>query len=81
MLDASHNQLVGAVPSHLTSTLQQLYLDYNTLSGNVPYKYATTPDLRCWTLDHNPELCGVPPVGARCFDATGTNIGKPDCIF
>lgn len=76
VLDASYNLLVGAVPDFLPSTVQQLYLDHNTLSGNVPYKYGTMPDLRCWSLDNNPEICGVPPAGARCLAWTGTKLGR-----
>jgi hypothetical protein len=75
VLDASYNQIVGAVIGFLSDNIQQLYLDNNMLSGNIPFKYGSTPNLRCWSLDHNPQICGVPPAGARCFDLTGTNIG------
>lgn len=79
VLDASFNQIFGAVPDFLTNTLQQLYLDHNNLTGGVPLKYGNAPDLRCWSLDYNARLCGLPPGGSRCFDPTNTSIGK--CVW
>jgi len=79
VLDASFNKISSAVPDFLTDALQQLYLDHNNLTGGVPYKYGNTPDLRCWSLDYNAGLCGLPPGGSRCFDPTNTSIGKCVC--
>jgi hypothetical protein len=76
VLDASNNALQGTVPNLFSSSLQQLYLDHNQLTGGVPSMYGSSQQLRCWSLDHNPGLCGSLPAGARCLDLTGTNIGE-----
>jgi hypothetical protein len=76
VLDASNNALQGTVPNLLSSSLQQLYLDHNQLTGGVPSMYGSSQELRCWSLDHNPGLCGSLPAGARCLDLSGTNIGE-----
>lgn len=76
VLDASFNQLSGPIPDFFNNNIQQLYLDHNALSGSVPSKFGNTSSLRCWSLDHNPAICGVLPAGARCLDPTGTNLGE-----
>ena len=79
VLDASFNSLTGPIPGFLSNSLQQLYLDHNMLSGSIPAKFGSTPNLRCWSLDHNPGICGVLPAGARCLDTTGTSLGETHC--
>lgn len=82
-LDVSYNQIPGGVPTYLPSSIEQLYLDHNVLTGQVSAVFAnsgsssgTFSNLTCWSLDHNPGLCGLAPVNSRCFDKTGTNISK-----
>jgi hypothetical protein len=79
VLDASFNQLGSGLQVLFPETLQQLYLDHNNLTGTFPSDFAAVPNLRCWSLDHNPGLCGLPPPGALCFDAVGTSIGERLC--
>lgn len=81
VFDASYNNLQGPLPFLSGGNLQQLYLDHNNLTGDATYSgFATSYQFRCWSLDNNPGLCGSLPVGARCLDTSGTNIGKPRCL-
>lgn len=75
LLDASHNMLTS-VPSQLPATLQQLYLDHNSLQGAIPAVYGAFPNLTCWSFDNNPSLCGIAPANTPCFDFTSTRFGE-----
>lgn len=78
LLDASHNVL-SSVPSQLPNTLQQLYLDHNSLQGSIPAVYGAAPNLTCWSFDNNPNLCGNAPANTPCFNTTSTRYGKSAC--
>ena len=58
-LDLSHNLLTGTIPDNITasndfSSLVNLYLHNNNLSGEIPAKLGTLERLRNLSLYHNP---------------------------
>eukprot|EP00879_Flechtneria_rotunda_P018864 GHRR01019801.1.p2 GENE.GHRR01019801.1~~GHRR01019801.1.p2 ORF type:complete len:420 (+),score=105.27 GHRR01019801.1:1913-3172(+) len=79
-LDASNNLLTGSLSGGFNEGLQQLYLEYNRLSGQIPAVYGTSAKaaLQCWAVHHNAQLCGAAPNGSRCLDTASTMIGL-DC--
>jgi Leucine-rich repeat (LRR) protein len=74
VLDASFNALEGSLPA-MPSSLEQLYLDHNHLTGQIPYALGMG-QLRCWSIDNNPGVCGPVPGDVPCFSPLGTNLGK-----
>jgi hypothetical protein len=34
------------------------------------------PQLRCFTVHNNPNICGPAPSGLRCYDTTNTRLGE-----
>lgn len=83
VLDISYNQFTGTLPVDLPGTVSQLYMDHNKLTGSIPAVFADSgtvngsfQNLHCWSLDHNPGLCGPVPSNAPCFDRYQTNISK-----
>uniref|UniRef100_A0A383W5T1 Leucine-rich repeat-containing N-terminal plant-type domain-containing protein n=1 Tax=Tetradesmus obliquus TaxID=3088 RepID=A0A383W5T1_TETOB len=81
ILQASSSGFTGPLPDFTNSSsaaemLQQIRLDGNTLTGEIPASYADLLQLKCLRLMNNPGLCGAVPQNLPCFDTRNTNLGK-----
>lgn len=81
ILHASNSGLSGPLPDWQNSStaatmLQQVRLDGNNLTGQMPTSYAGLQQLRCLRLMNNPGLCGAVPQDLPCFDTRNTNLGE-----
>jgi hypothetical protein len=85
-LQASSSGLSGPIPdwtnsSTAATTLQQVKLDGNSLTGQIPSSYAGLQQLRCLRLMNNPGLCGAVPQDLPCFDTRSTNLGEHAALY
>jgi hypothetical protein len=80
IFEASNSGLLGNPPDWsgfpAATTLQQVWLDGNSLYGSIPESYVNMQQLRCLRLMNNPGLCGAVPQDLPCFDIRNTSLGK-----
>ncbi|XVF40559.1 hypothetical protein PTKIN_Ptkin01aG0123400 [Pterospermum kingtungense] len=79
VLDLSHNQIGGSIPSNLPLTLRNLYLSGNQFNGSIPANFSSLTQLTELYLDDNHLSEAIPDSfqqlkGLIDLDLSGNNL-------
>ncbi|OMO76510.1 hypothetical protein CCACVL1_15609 [Corchorus capsularis] len=82
LMDLSHNQIGGSIPSNLPLTLRNLYLSGNQFNGSIPPTLSTLTQLTELFLDDNHLSEAIPDSfqglkGLLNLDLSGNNLSGP----